>query len=168
MSEFLTNFDQWYDAYEAAAPSQQDALLQAAIAATNALKPQLIEGFEQRLWQYNFVHRWQRPHCISKAEFLAEAELFAASLQQSEPLSDEPVDDFPFSFGDNFLDTKNLNLPIVHDRIESKAQPTPTVTPTWKPPKPRKSALQEASELPSQKPSSQSKSSKGKKKKGFQ
>jgi hypothetical protein len=110
MSEFLTNFDQWYDAYEAAAPSQQDALLQAAIAATNALKPQLIEGFEQRLWQYNFVHRWQRPHCISKAEFLAEAELFAASLQQSEPLSDEPVDDFPFSFGDNFLDTKNLNL----------------------------------------------------------
>jgi hypothetical protein len=145
-----------------------ESILQKAIAATNVLKPQLIQGFQTRLWQYNFVHRWQRPHCISEAEFVAEAEQFAASLQQPEPLSDEPVDDFPFSFGDNFLDPKNLSPSMVRDRIEPKAQPTPTVTPTWKPPKPRKSALQEASELPSQKPPSQPKSSKGKKKKGFQ
>jgi hypothetical protein len=146
----------------------EESILQKAIAATNALKTQLIQGFQQRLWQYNFVHRWQRPHCISEAEFVAEAEQFAASLQQSEPLSDEPVDDFPFPFGDNFLDRENLSPPLIRDRIESKPQPTPTVTPTWKPPKPRKSALQEASELPSQKPPSQPKSSKGKKKKGFQ
>ena len=99
---------------------------------------------------------------------MAEAEQFAASLQQSEPLSDEPVEDFPFSFGDNFLDTENLGSPMVRDRMEPKSQPTSTVTPTWKPPKARKSALQEASELPSQKPPSQSKSAKGKKKKGFQ
>jgi hypothetical protein len=146
----------------------EEYIFQKAIAATNALKPQLIEGFKTRLWQYDFVHRWQRPHCISEAEFVVEAEQFAASLQQSEPLSDEPVDDFPFPFGDNFLDTENLSSPMVRDRIEPKSQPTPTVTPTWKPPKPPKSALQEASELPSQKPPSQSKSSKGKKKKGFQ
>jgi hypothetical protein len=145
-----------------------ESIFQKAIAATNALKPQLIQGFQQRLWQYNFAHRWQRPHCIPEAEFVAEAEQFAASLQQSEPLSDEPVDDFSFPFGDNFLDPENLSPRMVRDRIEPKAQPTSTVTSTWKPPKPRKSALQEASELPSQKPPSQPKSSKGKKKKGFQ
>jgi hypothetical protein len=32
MSLFLTDFEQWYDAYEAAAPSQQYGLIQAAIA----------------------------------------------------------------------------------------------------------------------------------------
>jgi hypothetical protein len=32
MSLFLTDFEQWYDAYEAASPSQQYALIQAAIA----------------------------------------------------------------------------------------------------------------------------------------
>lgn len=36
----------------------EEYIFQKAIAATNVLKPQLIQGFQTRLWQYNFVHRW--------------------------------------------------------------------------------------------------------------
>ena len=54
-------------------------------------KPQIIKGFDQSLWQYDFVHRWPRPDCVSEEEFTAEVDHFRASITQSTPLSDEPT-----------------------------------------------------------------------------
>ncbi|NJP12053.1 MAG: hypothetical protein HC866_23435 [Leptolyngbyaceae cyanobacterium RU_5_1] len=145
----------------------EERIYQKVIAATRALKPQLIKGFQTQLWQYDFVHRWQKPDSIPEAEFLAEAEQFAASLEQSEPLSDRPVDRFAFPSWLGSLGAKNLNPDIARDRVEPNAQPTPAVIPTWEPAKPRKSPLQEASDLAPKKPSQQSQQPERKKKKGF-
>ena len=62
---------------------------QQAIAAATELKAQLIEGFN-RLWRYDFVHRWLPPDSVSEADFAAEADLFAASIEKVTPLSEEP------------------------------------------------------------------------------
>lgn len=145
----------------------EERIYQKAIAATRALKPQLIQGFQKQLWQYDFVHRWQRPDSIPEAEFLSEAEQFAASLEQSEPLSDRPVDRSAFPSWLGSLGGKKLNPDLARDGVEPKEQSTPAVIPTWEPAKPRKSPLQEASDLSPKKPSQQAKQPDRKKNKGF-
>jgi hypothetical protein len=128
-----------------------------AIATTNSLKPQLTKSFPRSLWQYSFVHRWQRANCLGANDFQAEAAQFTATFTQSTPLSEQPIDRGMFGTGLGQM-TKSLNSP-------SQESPMPNLTlPTWKPAKPRKSALQEASEL--QAKSKNDKSAKSKRK-GF-
>jgi hypothetical protein len=105
------------------------------IAITNTLKPQLISSLSRSLWQYSFVHYWPRPNCLDAKDFQTEADQFTATFAQSTPLSEEPIE----HGNDDIFGT--FNLP-------SQKSPMPNFTPpTWKPAKPRKSALQEASEL---------------------
>lgn len=65
------------------------------------LRPILIEQRHNALWGYDFVHRWPCPQGRDAAEFQAEAQKFAQTLNQSTPLSDNPEDsrhfdeDFP-------------------------------------------------------------------------
>ncbi|MBT9547391.1 MAG: hypothetical protein IV090_18505 [Candidatus Sericytochromatia bacterium] len=65
------------------------------------LRPILIEQRSNALWGYDFVHRWPCPLGREAAEFQAEAQVFAQTLNQSSPLSDNPEDsrhfdeDFP-------------------------------------------------------------------------
>jgi len=120
-----------------------ERIAQKAISIVNEFKPQIIKGFDQSLWQYDFVHRWPRPDCVSEEEFTAEVDHFRASITQSTPLSDEP--------------TPKRSV----RSWETRAQPTsglpknsaqPAALPTepkrsWKMPKPRKSPLQEAKDL---------------------
>lgn len=61
-----------------------------AIAAAAEFKSVLINLLQNRLWQFAFVHRWPRPARVSEAKFAAEAERFAATIDQSTPLSDDP------------------------------------------------------------------------------
>jgi hypothetical protein len=111
-----------------------------AIAITNSLKPQLIKSFPRSLWQYSFVHRWQRANCLGANDFQAEAAQFTATFTQSTPLSDQPID--RGMFGTALDQMPKSFLPPYQE------SPMPNLTsPTWKPAKPRKSALQEASEL---------------------
>lgn len=144
---------------------------QQAIADANALKPLLIKAFSSHLWQYDFVHRWQCPHSIPEVEFAAEAEQFAASIKQSKPLSDQPVERPSW---DAMLNQAAKKIAAKTNQQPSKNRPTaeeespPPIQSTWKPPKPRKSPLQAARHLPDTKPSSKSKqSNKKKKRKGF-
>jgi hypothetical protein len=134
-----------------------------AIAIVEKFKPQLIKGFAPTLWQYEFVHRWPRPDCVSEEEFTAEADHFRATITQSTPLSNKPTSK-PFS---QLWDTpaKPQNEP---DTSAQASQPKnaaqPAATPaepkrSWKMPKPRKSPLQEAKDL------SKAKSNKSKQKK---
>lgn len=136
------------------------AVFEGAIAASHSLKIQLMQGFQKHLWQYDFVHRWQRPNSISEEEFAAEAEQFARSIEQSEPLSDQPVERPSFES-------------MVSDLAENMAQritakPTQDAFPERhrekpKPPKPRRSPLEEANKLQNKKPSQAKKSGKKKK-----
>jgi hypothetical protein len=106
-----------------------------AIGITNTLKPQLIKSFPRSLWQYSFVHRWPRPNGLDANEFQAETDQFIATFAQSTPLSENSIE----HGNDDIFGTFNLR---------SQKSPTPNFTPPmWKPEKPRKSALQEASEL---------------------
>jgi hypothetical protein len=124
-----------------------------AIATANAFKQDLIKAFSTTLWRYSFVHRWLPATDASEAE----AAKFDATFEQMRPLSEEAIEQDYFS-------------PIVEKMAQSlnptagkTAQPNLTL-PTWKPPKPKKSALQEAAGLQEQpKPKSSAKS----KRKGF-
>jgi hypothetical protein len=110
------------------------------IAITENLKPQLTKSLSRSLWQYSFVHRWQRPDCLGANDFHAEAAQFTATFTQSTPLSEQPTEQGMFGTGLGQI-TKSFNSP-------SQESPMPHLTlPAWKPEKPRKSALQEASEL---------------------
>jgi len=137
-----------------------------AIAAANALKGHLIQAFQRHLWEYDFVHRWQKPDCIAEADFVAEAEQFAASIQQREPLSDEPLEQPSF---DTILDNMaaKMGKQLNQDATPAVPAPPPAKPALW-PPKPRKSPLQEAKEMSDRPapPKNQKKQS-GKKKKGF-
>ena len=68
-----------------------------------ALKPDVINGFGNSLWKYDFVHRWTRPDSISEEEFQAEADLFRASIKDVRPLTEKPynqMDRLREMFGD--------------------------------------------------------------------
>ncbi len=145
-----------------------------AIAAATALKLFLTKACSSFLWQLDFVHRWPRPQCVSEPEFAAEAEQFRATITQAEPLSDDPEDH------ESFTDMIDRAAETLANKLEGTSIPKfagaspfgdddllPHTLPTstWKPPKPRKSPLQEAGELRNSKPPKKERS--GKKKKGF-
>lgn len=140
----------------------EDRIAQRAITAANALKPQLIQAFQNRLWRYDFVHRWPCPKSMSATEFAAEAEQFAATIEQSEPLSDQPIE-YP-NWNPN---VKSIAEEIMPNPDTPVDRHPPVKPPTWDPPRFRKSPLQEARELPDQRPPSNPKSGKKKKGKGF-
>lgn len=142
-----------------------EQIAQRAIAATQELKTQLIQGFSTYLWQYDFVHRWPRPNSVSEAEFTAEAEQFAISIEQSEPLSDQPME---YSSWESRMEQLAAQMRGDASMQNPANRSQSTEGPLWQSPRPRKSPLQEARELPDSKPRSKSPSS-GKKKggKGF-
>lgn len=124
-----------------------------AFKATTALKGFLIKGFQQSLWQYNFVHVWQRPAQVSAEEFASETEQFVKSAEQVEPLSEEPQERSDFSF---LHKTPKQEVFGKAESSSSGGQNTSQATkstqppqPIWEPPKPRKSPLQEAAKLSS-------------------
>ena len=136
-----------------------------AIAAAKTLQSHAIKGFQHTLWRYDFVHRWQCPETVSADDFAAEAEHFAASFDQSEPLSDQPEEPLD---SDALMEAAVQNMA---KRIESsspvrpapKPEATSANTPAkkWKPDKPRKSPLQEAAKLPKKGKKKSKKSGKG-------
>ena len=140
----------------------------AAIAAVEALKQPLMERRSLYLWQFDFVHRWPRPECVSEAAFAAEAERFATTIDRAEPLSDNPDDAFSLAgmieavTEGMALDRRKVTLDGAATALE--IDDGPSAKQTWKPPKPRKSPLQEVKALQKKKPSKPSKKSG---KKGF-
>ncbi|NJO40372.1 MAG: hypothetical protein HC769_02085 [Cyanobacteria bacterium CRU_2_1] len=160
----------------------QDEVYKQAIAVATALKTQLVEGFKP-LWKYNFIHRWLPPDSIPTTEFDAETKEFAASLDQVTPLSEESGHSMkktllnslaPFvspemlQAFDEAEDEAIEAMPFEQDADGEDGEDAPT--PTWvdppirsfKPEKPRKSALKLASELPTEgkKPANKSKKKK--------
>jgi hypothetical protein len=71
---------------EIISPSLHDEVLQHVA----ALKPEVIRAFQNHLWEYCFVYRWTRPDSISETAFTAEAEMFAASINNVKPLRETP------------------------------------------------------------------------------
>jgi hypothetical protein len=73
---------------EIISPSLHDEVLQHVA----ALKPEAVRAFQNHLWEYDFVHRWARPDSVPEAAFTAEAEMFAASINNVKPLRETPYD----------------------------------------------------------------------------
>jgi hypothetical protein len=107
-----------------------------AIAVANALKPDLIKTFSNSLWRYSFVHHWLPTTDASKA---ASAQ-FAATFEQMQPLSEEAIEQ-------NLFDPGVEEMPKSLNPTSGKSVQPNLTLPTWTPPKPKKSALQEAAEL---------------------
>jgi len=142
-----------------------EEVFQGAIAESQNFKTSLREGLSKYLWQYDFVHRWPCPDSVPEDEFAAEAEQFAASIHQREPLSDQIVvrpnlDEAISQLADKIVPPSPQPTHPAEPGFET------TALPTWKPPKPRKSPLQEVSDLDKKKTKSK-KSSKKKSGKGF-
>ncbi|MDJ0705207.1 MAG: hypothetical protein QNJ46_18135 [Leptolyngbyaceae cyanobacterium MO_188.B28] len=62
---------------------------QQAIEAATAVKQEIIKGFSNSLWEYDFVHRWLPPDSIAEETFITETQQFVDSIQQVTPLSEE-------------------------------------------------------------------------------
>ncbi|AFZ02130.1 hypothetical protein [Calothrix sp. PCC 6303] len=60
-----------------------------AIDVTTNVKTHLIKFFDDHLWKYSFVHRWQPPDSVSKKEFEQEKHMFITSIEKITPLSTE-------------------------------------------------------------------------------
>lgn len=142
----------------------RDAAYQTAIETVNRLKAQLTKDFPQ-LWQYDFVHRWQRPDSLSETEFADEVKRFASSLDQVTPLSSEPGTGIGLGVRQNLRQNLALlaerNYPsdepdklddelYADESIERSPEPktsSPAKLKPIKPQKTRKSPLQLAAEL---------------------
>lgn len=160
---------------------------QQAIDVATDLKAEFTRGFPL-LWKYDFVHRWQPPDSVSPDAFEAEAQAFAASLEQVKPLNDEPGKGGMRSVMDGLshllppelrqefesMDEEEMMRMLMGDEDgdedeldlldEPIASSKPMILDSSKSPKPRKSALKLAAELPDKnKPSSvKKKNGKGK------
>ena len=62
---------------------------QQALEAATMVKQEIIKGFSNSLWEYDFVHHWLPPDSVSEETFTAETQQFADSIQQVNPLSEE-------------------------------------------------------------------------------
>ena len=129
-----------------------------AIAASSEIKAILIPALSLRLWKYNFVHRWLPPNNISEEEFAAEAELFAASINDVTPLSEEPGQRTIDSYLNAIADT-NVPRELLEEFQRqtgrnpfksAEPEPAPKLKPQ-KSPKSRRSPLQEAANINSNK-----------------
>lgn len=49
----------------------------------DGIKVEIIKGYANSLWEYDFVHTWGKPDSISDEEFNAEKELFDDSFKSS-------------------------------------------------------------------------------------
>ena len=132
---------------------------QRALVSASELKKQLIAGFSQ-LWKFDFVHRWLPPESVSEADWDAEAKQFAASGEEVKPLSDEPGSGMMESLHREFRqflgeeEEEKQEQKLVGEllpELSESAREEPAVAPPpvkfSKPPKPKKSPLQEAAGL---------------------
>lgn len=137
-----------------------------AIAIATDVKATFIENYPH-LWKFDFVHRWQPPDSISDEDFAAEAQQFAASLEDVTPLSDEPGKGVTQQ---NFIENIKREMPPEvlaaieqvmeeyndeddeddEDEDEDPLSWLNPPSPSLKPAKTHKSALQLAAELPDQ------------------
>ena len=121
-----------------------------AIEAAAQLKKQLVDDFSQ-LWRFDFVHRWLPADSVSQTDWAAEAKLFESSLEKITPLSDEPAAETrEFWSGDweeealSGEEWKDKSVSLAHANASEEVKPK---LKEYKPPKPKKSALQIAAEL---------------------
>jgi hypothetical protein len=126
---------------------------QQAIASATELKKQLMAGISP-LWKFDFIHRWLPDDSVSQADWQSEAQQFAASSEQVKPLSDEPGQDTFASLDreiEQFFEEQEQSEQLPSESLgqlpESVGSQAPIPTPSVKPPKPKKSPLQEAAEL---------------------
>ena len=126
-----------------------------------------LDEFGEYLWPLSFVHSWGKPFGVSAEAFEAQKEAFVRSLDSSTPLSEAPED--PPDFGPILRELREA-LSLLDDEDadefidvfeENPAGSTPSLR-SVKPPKQKKSPLQEAKALDTPK-----KKSKKKKHKGF-
>lgn len=64
-----------------------DTTYEKTLSHVDKVKKDVISGLEDELWMYDFVHRWERPDCISREAFEAESEAFVHSFSKPKPLS---------------------------------------------------------------------------------
>lgn len=133
-----------------------ERIYQRAMAAVADIKALLLEHWSTSLWRYSFVHRWGKPQTLTEAEFAAEAAQFAAAIEQSTPLSDDSQESVSFQGGlqqmtEQLLGNFEESVQAESGQEQDQAMPAPAATPpavaARKPPKPRKSPLQEAKAL---------------------
>lgn len=53
-----------------------------ALECINNVKMQLIEGIGDDIWEYNYVHKWERPDSVSAKAFFSEKELFTKAFAE--------------------------------------------------------------------------------------
>jgi hypothetical protein len=145
----------------------KEAVYDSAIAIATDFKALMLKNWSAPLWRFSFVHRWGKPKHQTDRDFADEAQRFAGTLDDSEPLSTEPTekpdwDEMLTNMAED-ISQKLLNNPeFALPRLSTSNQPEQPLANLKPPktPKPRKSPFQEAKAL------KQGKGSKKKKKQG--
>ena len=70
-----------------------DKVYNNALEVIDGIKAEIIKGYANSLWEYDFVHAWEKPDSISDEEFTAEKDLFDDSFKGQI----EIVDDLTFN-----------------------------------------------------------------------
>jgi len=70
-----------------------DKVYNNALEAIDGIKVEIIKGYANSLWEYDFVHTWGKPDSISDEEFNVEKELFDDSFEGQIKM----VDDLTFT-----------------------------------------------------------------------
>ena len=58
-----------------------DKVYNNALEVIDGIKVEITKGYANSLWEYDFVHTWEKPDSISDEEFNAEKELFSDSFK---------------------------------------------------------------------------------------
>lgn len=96
-----------------------------AIMVSKNLKTKVIETLSENLWNYNFVHLWQKPDSISESEFEKEKNLFVESLYFKKPIAiNKPAEKNEEEW---LTELTKTNKP----KEERKSKPLNYVTPTY-------------------------------------
>ncbi len=123
-----------------------DSIYESAIQVATNLQGTLLKNWQGKLWRYGFIHRWGKPAYQAEADFEAEAKRFADTFNQSEPLSNEPVEKSKWEA--KVSDMAKKMAPKQQPSSVSKAPAeSPTPVKPFKPMKSRKSPLQEIKAL---------------------
>ena len=144
----------------------EDFVYDAAITIVTQLQAVLLENWPGPLWRYSFIHRWGKPDHQTESEFAEEAQRFASTIDNAEPLSTEPIekpswDDMLTNLAEDMAEKLSGNSEFaLPEQTHSSATSTANLK-APKAPKPKKSPLKEAKAL-----SKKAKSANPKKKKG--
>lgn len=58
-----------------------DKVYDNALELIDGIKVELIDGYANSLWEYDFVHTWENPDSISEEEFTVEKDQFDNSFK---------------------------------------------------------------------------------------